>query len=69
MGVGRIAVRRCTQALPYCRADVELLIDPEDQAAFEPLALQVSLGCGGLVLLSCKHSMLFVTAGWRQGNR
>lgn len=40
MGVGRFAARRCTQALPYCRADVELLVDPEEQAAFEPLALQ-----------------------------
>lgn len=40
MGVGRFVVRRQTQELPYSRADVQLLVDGEEQQVFEGLAMQ-----------------------------
>ncbi len=41
VGVCRLRVVSETQALPYSRADVELLPDAEEREAMEPLALQV----------------------------
>lgn len=41
VGVCRLRVLRETQGLPYSRADAEVLLDAEEQAAMEPLALQV----------------------------
>ncbi|PRW20778.1 Meiotic nuclear division 1 [Chlorella sorokiniana] len=40
VGVGRFRVAQATQSTPYWRADVELLIDSEEQQQYEPLALQ-----------------------------
>ncbi|KAL4451643.1 hypothetical protein ABPG75_007305 [Micractinium tetrahymenae] len=40
VGVCRLRVARETLGMPYSRADVELLLDAEEQQAMEPLALQ-----------------------------
>lgn len=50
VGVCRLRVARETQALPYSRADVELLPDGEEREAMEPLALQVGKSGGGGML-------------------
>jgi hypothetical protein len=40
VGIARFRVLRPTQDVPYSRADVELLLDAEEQQSFEQLAVQ-----------------------------